>query len=139
MYFWGSPKYLQMRSQTGYYVVALESVLWSSCTFLFLQKLPTVLLNTLAIHLEQTCDTLLDKKVITLCVQCSTVDTEQEQCVLCWRPPFYRVPQYHINPARYIQPAKLPPSKCSLATRCVQIPGKARATRRDLTNALLVI
>ena len=56
------------------------------CTVEQLHISHPILRHTIAIHLEQSCDTLLDKKAITLYLQCALVETVQGQCVLCWRP-----------------------------------------------------
>ena len=52
----------------------------------------------------QTCDTLFDKKAITLYVQCALAETVQGRCVLCWRPPFHRTAAISYKSCRVLHP-----------------------------------
>ena len=55
-------------------------------------------------HLQQTCNTLLDKKTITLYVQFALAETVQGQYVLCWRPPFHRTAAISYKSRRALHP-----------------------------------
>ena len=78
---------------------ALESALWSNCTFPILLLLQYTWSKRCkhATHFST-------KKAIMLYVQCALAETVQGRCVLCWRPPFHRTAAISYKSWRVLHP-----------------------------------